>query len=610
MTYFLLAILLLLTASSTSALELNELLDRHADALGGREKLARITTAEFAFEVSLGGMTGTSRAYFKAPDRFRFEIDLPIARYIQACAGDDCWMSDQSGLTHALGDEYKAALQTQIALAVGSYLDTAKFKGNIEVLDSNRTLDSVTCYVMQIEPADGLPVQLLINRESFLIEQIIMKTDLATMISRCSDYRSVDGIMVPFQTRESTEAGFVTGLNRVTEASFNQPIENSLFRDPRSGTPALSTISADSVVLPFEIWNNHCYVEVTLNDNRRHTFIFDSGAAGAAVNSRLTDSLPLKPLAQIEAHGVGGAQQSPAYLLEKLELGGLVFTDLPVFGIDLGAIESASGRTIDGIIGYDVLGRCIASVDYDASTLTLYNRDSAPREYWGHACDLMIDFRLPYVEAVVNDSIAGRFRIDTGSASSIDFNAPFVKTHALLDADRSGYREMKSIGIGGGSAGLIGILPSLDLCGYDLDSLTVSYSLAETGIFAGERTAGNIGAGVLKRFRVTFDYENEKLYLAPSERYELLNSVRNMLGISLTSSADTLVVDRVVPQSPADGLLDSGDRLLSLNETSLVGMVRPEAERMMTGSRGEQVTLQVLRAGKSLKVKLMLDNLY
>ncbi len=610
MTYFFLVISLLLTASSIAALDLNTLLDKHAIALGGRDKLAGITSAEFAFEVSLGGMSGTSKVFFKAPNRFRFEIDLPIARYIQACAGDDCWMSDQSGLTHALGAEYKAALQTQIALAVGSYLDTAKFRGTIEVLDTNRSVDSLVCYVLQIKPEDGLPVQLMINRDSYLIEQIVMKTDLATMISRCSDYRSVDGIMVPFQTRESTEAGFVAGLNRVTSAAFNQSIDNSLFRDPRSGTPALSTIAADSVVLPFEIWNNHCYVEVTLNDNRRHTFIFDSGAAGAAVNSRLTDSLPLKPIAQIEAHGVGGAQQSPAYLLEKLEFGGLVFTDLPVFGIDLEAIEAASGRTIDGIIGYDVLGRCIASVDYDASTLTLYNRDSKPRDHWGHACDLMIDFRLPYVEAVVNDSITGQFRIDTGSASSIDFNAPFVRTHALIGADRSDYREMSSIGIGGGSAGLFGVLASLDLCGYDLDSLTVSYSLAETGIFAGERTAGNIGAGVLKRFRVTFDYENEKLYLAPGERFVLLNAVRNMIGISLTSAGDTLVVDRVVPQSPADGLLESADRILSLNETSLLGIARAEAERLMTGNRGEQISLQVMRAGKSMKVKLMLDNLY
>ncbi|MCC6961634.1 MAG: aspartyl protease family protein [candidate division Zixibacteria bacterium] len=604
------AFLVVFAAAASQAQVLNEILAKHTEAMGGLDKMRQIATAEFDFSYQMGGMTGTAKMYYKSPDRVRYELDLPLAAYTQACSGDDCWMSDKSGLTHSLGAEYKALLITQLALTTGSYLDPAAFVGQVSLVAPDRLVDSVRCCVIEIAPTGGLAAQLAINKQTYLIYQTVVDMDLATIISTYFDYRAVDGVMVPFRTIERTEAGLVAGSNEVLSAKFNQPIDNALFRDPRAGTEALTTIKSDSVIVPFEFWNNHAYVEVNIDDRRKHYFIFDSGAGGSAINARLVDSLNVSKLADIEAHGVGGAQQTPAYKLDRLVIGTLEFVDLPVFAVDLSAIEQASNRTIDGIIGYDVLSRCIVSIDYDKKLLVLYSNATAPRASWGDYCDLTIDFHLPYVAGKVNDSIPGLFRIDTGSGSTIDFNSPFVQRNRLIGGDRSQYQEIRAVGIGGGSTGLMGVLPAIELCGRRVDSLLVNFSTSSAGIFSGEHTAGNIGAGLLKRFRVTFDYANEKLYLAPLAGPAPALSGFERTGLTLRSQNDTVFVDAVRTGSAAAGLIEPGDQLLSVNATSTVGTPLAEVEQQLVVAPGDSVNLKIRRGERIIKVRLILDSAY
>lgn len=610
MNKILLAFLVAFTAAASQAQVLNEILAKHIEAMGGLDKLRQIKTAEFEFSVKMGGMTGTAKMYYKSPDRVRYELDLPLAAYIQACSGDDCWMSDKSGLTHSLGAEYKAMLITQLALATGSYLDPATFAGQVSLVAPDRLVDSVRCCVIEIAPGGGLAAQIAINKQTSLIYQTVIDMDLATIISTYFDFRAIDGVMVPFRTIERTQAGLVAGTNEVLSAKFNQPIDNALFRDPRAGTEALTTIKSDSIIVPFEFWNNHAYVEVKIDGRRQHYFIFDSGAGGSAINARLVDSLAVTKLANIEAHGVGGAQPTPAYKLARLVIGTLEFVDLPVFAVDLSAIEQASNRTIDGIVGYDVLSRCIVSVDYDKKLLTFYNNATAPREAWGRYCDLSIDFRLPYVAGKVNDTIPGLFRIDTGSGSTVDFNSPFVQRNGLIGKDRSQYQEMRAVGIGGGSTGLMGVLPSIELCGRRIDSILVNYSTSSHGIFSGEHTAGNIGAGLLKRFRVTFDYANEKLYLAPLAGPVPALSAFERTGLTLRSQNDTVFVEAVRTGTAADGLIEPGDQLLTVNATGTVGVPLAEVERQLVVAPGESVNLKIRRGERIIKVRLILDSAY
>ena len=601
------AIALAFFGATTQGATLNEILQKHSEALGGWEKLSKVTSAVVKAETELGGMAGTSTTYYKAPDKFRIDLNLPIMNYTQACAGDDCWMRDQAGLVHSLGGDLKGLVVTQMALDRGSYLRPDKFDGTVTLLDSTITVGSANCYEIKIAPNGGSPAMMAIDTASFLTKRVMLVTDMAVVYSFPDDYRPVEGLMMPYKSTEMTDAGITSGVSRVQEIKFNVPVADSLFSPGAKAGPG---IAAADVVVPFELYRNHIYFNAEVPGQGTLRFIFDSGAGGVGLNKDLVERLKLKKLGEVEARGVGGADVSEVYQLDSLNIADLGLSDVPVYAMDLAPLEAAGTKRIDGIIGYELLSRYAITVDYEHFRLVIHRAANPATSEWGNECRLNLDFRLPYIDARINEAVIGRFRLDTGSGSTIDFNSPFVERNKLLAEDRSGYHPVMAFGIGGGSAGLIGQLSTLEICDYRIDSVMVNYSTSETGIFAGAQTAGNIGAGILKRFIVTFDYPNEVVYFQPVSRFNQLNRIRNMAGLELKRDGDRMLVADILPGRSADKLLISGDRIIAIGGEKADGMPIERANQLLTGARDAKVMMEVLRDGKKISVELMLDSLY
>ncbi len=604
----LIAVLLTLFGATAQGVTLEEVLEKHADAMGGLAKLSAVSSAVIRSETEVGGMKGTTVTYFKSPDKIRVELVLPIITYTQACNGNECWIRDQQGLTHSMSGDLKGLVVTQLALDRGTYLAPATFDGEIQLLDEPVEVEGKSCYQVVISPTGGTTATAAIDRESYLIKRVKLVTDMATVFAYPSDYCNVDGIMIPFQSTEATDAGIIAGINRVQSVEFNTAVSDSLFELDENAEPALTT--GNAVVVPFELYRNHIYFDANIPGQGTMRFIFDSGAGGVGLNKDLVEQLQLEHLGQIEARGVGGADVSEVYQLDTLNIADLSLSDLPVYAMDLSPLQAAGTKRIDGIIGYDLLSRFAVTVDYEDSVLIIHRDSRVDRSVWGSECRLNLDFRLPYIDARINDSIVGRFRLDTGSGSTIDFNSPFVERNKLIAEDRSKYHQVTAVGIGGGSSGLIGELAALELCEYRVDSVLVNYSTTESGIFAGAQTAGNIGAGILKRFIVTFDYPTESVYFKPTAHFEQLNSIRNMGGVALSKSGQQLMVDEVLAGRPADGLLRAGDRILAIDGRSADELTLSEANSALIGGKNSRVIIDILRGNEKISVELILDSLY
>jgi hypothetical protein len=396
----------------------------------------------------------------------------------------------------------------------------------------------------------------------------------------------------------------------VTSIETNVSLPDSLFlRQTMSKGDALLPLGADSVIVPFELWRNHIYIKVRVNGKGPFAWIFDSGAGGIAISKRLLPELGLVRLGATEARGVGGADSSDVFRVDSLEVAAIQLTELMASSMDLGPLEKAAEQTIDGIIGYDLLSRFIISVDYARHQLTIFAPDSHPRSDWGAPCPLSIDLRLPYVDAVVSDSIPCRLRLDTGSASTIDFHAPFVAAHGLLKADSTA-RPMTATGVGGSVAGYVGQSPVVSMCGNRIDSLQVGFSSALTGVFAGANTAGNVGAGVLKAFLVTFDYGREKVYFQRNRDRQAAERVGNMAGVELRQEQGRIAIGSVVPGGAGDGFLQPGDVILEIDRESVRGKALAEVNAMLTGNRGLPLEIRVRRGARELSLQILLDSLY
>ncbi|TFH64526.1 MAG: PDZ domain-containing protein [Candidatus Zixiibacteriota bacterium] len=402
----------------------------------------------------------------------------------------------------------------------------------------------------------------------------------------------------------------MAGVSIVTDVKVNVILADSLFAPTaiaggNSGLP----VDVDTVVVPFELWRNHIYISVWVNSKGPFRFIFDSGAGGTAINRKLVNEMGLAHLGTAEARGVGGADSSEVYRIDTLEVAGIRLMGLPGSTIDFAQLESAAETRIDGIIGYDLLNRFVISVDYASHRLVIYRAGTEPHATWGEPCRLTIDLRLPYVDATVEDTIAARFRLDTGSASTIDFHSPFVLAHNLLN-DAAAYRPVTSTGIGGTIEGNVGLSPAINICGNRIDSLLVNFSSTSTGLFAGSNTAGNVGTGVLKAFTVTFDYGRETVYLKKTGNAPDSSSPRNMAGVELEKEHGKIVVRRVIAGRAADGFLEQGDFIVAIDGLKTEGKSIDEVNRMLTGKRGSDVRIKVERDGRVSEMDILLDSLY
>jgi outer membrane lipoprotein-sorting protein len=588
---------------------LEDILAKHAAAMGGVDKLESVRSSATWARIDMGGMVGTSVSYFKAPDKYRSDLTLPLMGFTMACDDGECWMRDRDGLVHTLQAELKSTILSQSVLERWSYLDPARFDGKMSLVADNAKVDSVACYEISIEPAGGAPTSLFIDKNDYLPVEVSMVTDMATVITRYSDFRSVNGVKYPFEVSEQTDAGIVTTSITIDSIIQNQNIPDSLFERPETGAAA-SRGGFDSLIVPVEFEQNHIFVKVRINGKGPFDFVFDSGAGGLVISTRLIPKLNLQQIGRQEARGVGGADSAEVYAVDSLQLRTLGLDSLMAFSVDFGSLDEAAERHIDGAIGYDLLSRYIVRINYADKLLTLYDKGTSPRPDWGSRCDLTIDFRLPYIEAKVNDSIKGMFRLDTGSRSSVDFNSPFVKEHGLIDTVANEYATTKLVGLGGTIQSLMGFLPSLELCGAKIDSLFAGYSTSVGGMFSGRNTAGNIGSGVLKGFAVTFDYNDEAVYFKEGKWLSRMSRIRNMAGALFARFGDSIRVAEVFPGGKTAENLKPGDRLVKVGGRYVTGLDVADVNWLLIGKSGSRVDLEILRNGALLKKRIELQRSY
>jgi membrane-associated protease RseP (regulator of RpoE activity) len=123
---------------------------------------------------------------------------------------------------------------------------------------------------------------------------------------------------------------------------------------------------------------------------------------------------------------------------------------------------------------------------------------------------------------------------------------------------------MSGWGVGGGVRSRFARGGMLKIGTVEVPAPLLDLSLNEKGAFANPYLAGNIGAGVLKRFTVTFDYGHKRMYLAPNESFAKPDNA-DRAGLWLNRDGDGSRIEEVVAASPAaDAGLAVGDTIVKV----------------------------------------------
>ena len=353
----------------------------------------------------------------------------------------------------------------------------------------------------------------------------------------------------------------------------------------RAPSPVTFTAGGDSVEIPFLLRTNHILVRGLANDSDSLWFVVDSGAGSHVLGRRAADRLGLKVTGGVEALGSGGRVQAGRAEDVHFHLAGLDVTGPMTTVIALDAMELQTGQACDGIIGFPLFDHAAVTIDYDHSVLVIRNPDRL--HVGGASVPLKFIENHPYVKASVTlpggKPIAGQFVLDTGSALAVTFNPGFVeKRHALAAVPKTITARLG--GVGGQAFHPVGRIENLELGPYTLARPIAVFSSPGPGQTSVPGSIGNLGADVLQRFVVTFDYPHKRLYLEPGLAFTRPFEA-DMTGLILTTQTDSLhaiAVLRVEKDSPAsEAGIAQGDVVESVDGQPLTPGAMPEFRKRM-----------------------------
>ncbi|MCS7018924.1 MAG: aspartyl protease family protein [Cytophagales bacterium] len=375
---------------------------------------------------------------------------------------------------------------------------------------------------------------------------------------------------------------------------------------------------AKSVTIPFRLANNLMIIPVSINGSDSLRFIVDTGVKTPLITSlNVSDSLQFSNARKIKIRGLGAGDD-----LEALLSYGNVFAftpqlsarnhDLLILLQDVFMLSKKLGMYVNGIIGYDFFKDFIVEIDYETRRLVLHRPQYYRKKLRGYSLPMEIVDGKPYVECYVKQCNGKRAKvrllIDTGASSAVSLD---VLSHPDIHYPTQYIEAYLGQGLSGDIHGKLGRIESLEIGKYVLKNVTASFpDSASLGMFAGSKQRnGQLGADVLKRFRVWMDYEGGRIYLKPNSFFKepFHYNLSGMEVITPIPGLPLFTISEVSPHSPAAeaGLLP-GDEILHINRRSAFSFRLTEIMALFQSKPGRKISISVRRGTQIITTQLVL----
>ncbi len=353
------------------------------------------------------------------------------------------------------------------------------------------------------------PIDLTFDPTTHRVATATIQADYGPVPIKFEDWGPVGKYMFPFRQERNGE---LDGPQvRVAQSvRVIDPVDSRLLARPAERPMAKL---AGPVTVPFKsigAKKTHILVDASI-DGRPAEFVFDTGGA----NILTTDAakrLGIASAGGVNVGGVGEGQDAGGYgLVSAVSMGSATLNDQS-FIIIPSFFPPVNGKPSEtaGLLGYEFLAHFVTTIDYRAETMTF--RDAVPADQKGVRLPFVSDGHTIAVMASVNGKPA-LVRFDTGDGGTLNLFPAYVAASKIEGA--TGPVTVSGGGAGGESKARPGKIQRFTLAGVDFPDLPVKFSEMTRGAFASRGLAGNLGAGVIRCFRVTFDYPHHQMWLEP-----------------------------------------------------------------------------------------------
>ena len=600
---------LLLPAAPARAADPADILARAKEAAGGKAWDA-VHTLHTRARIATSGLAGPADAWDDLRNgRFADSFDLGPVTGAGGFDGKATWTQDASGQTRVddSGDAREGSIDEVYRRSLAYWYPERRKAEITEAGD--RAEGERAFHVLRIVPAGGRPFEMWIDARTFLIDRIVEKAARETRTTFLSDYREINGLRLPFASR--TTNGEVKYDQTATVESFeiNPAVDEARFQRPEGKTHDFAIAGGKtSAAIPFRLLNNHIYVQARMNGKPLQV-LFDTGGANI-LTPAAAERLGLKTEGSLQVRGVGeGSESSGLVKVGEVALGDVTVRDQVFLVLPLAGLAEVEGVDVDGVVGFEVLKRFAARIEYAKGRLTFFIPGSFQEPKGATAVPFTFDGQTPQVEGAV-DGVKGLFTIDTGSRASLTLNAPFAAEHGLKAKYAPKVEAVSGWGVGGGVRSLLTRAKVLELGGVQVPAPVTDLALAQKGALANRYLAGNVGGGVLKRFDLTLDYTRQRLFFQPNDSFARPDAY-DRAGVWLNRTDDGFQVKDVVAGGPAaEAGLQAGDTIVAVGGQAAKELLLPELRtRFKESAPGSRIRLMVRSGGVSREVTVVLRDL-
>ena len=377
-----------------------------------------------------------------------------------------------------------------------------------------------------------------------------------------------------------------------------------------------------NVVIDFKISSNLIIIPVTINESDTLNFILDTGVRYPIITElTFINKLQLNYMVPVKIK-LGKDDEITAYRSgnNTMHIEGLTARnqEIQIIIDEEFQISHLLGIPVHGIIGFNLFKDYIVEIDYINEKIILNKPEYF--SYKNRNKDIVLPLHFyddkPFVRTtIVTDNLIEvpvTLLVDTGASDALWLSE---KSDERIRIPQNYFETFLGRGLYGDWFGFKGRIDGIWVGPLVLPKPIVAFPNSELidQIISSDNRNGTIGAEILRRFYVIFDYRNSKLTLRPNSKIkEEFNA--NMSGMEVINPIPgfpIFTITSVIENSPAylAGLLKN-DQILSINNNSHITLELNDINLLLQSKENKRIRLTVLRDGEEFKTSFELKKLF
>ena len=225
-----LAVLCLIVAAPAYAQTADEIIAKNLAAKGGEAKLRAVQSLRQTGTITLQGQTAQLMTVSKRPNLSRQDISIMGTTITMAFDGTKAWMLNPMVGSDVVEMPAEQAEMIKDQADMDGPLMDYKAKGSSVELIGVEDASGRKAFHLRVTRKGLPPTDLFIDSQNYLdVKAVTTVPGSGTMEVAFGDYRSVDGLMVPFSVKSSA-AGMLLSELKLDKVEFNVTIPPDTFK--------------------------------------------------------------------------------------------------------------------------------------------------------------------------------------------------------------------------------------------------------------------------------------------------------------------------------------------------------------------------------------------